>query len=302
MLKKKPYIVNTIAELHKMLSLPAPEHPSISVINLKDVQSTRDPSVTSVVFNFYSIWLEKDVQQKIRYGQSYFDFDEGVMIFIAPGQILSTVNHHNIGGGIGLAFHRDFIKEYSLAKKIKTYGYFSYAVNEALHLASDEEVTITTIMRNIVREYRNNIDNYTQEVIISHIELLLNYCNRFYGRQFRSRRNISNALLIQMEEKLASHFEQETLSVRLPTVKFLAEQLHISPGYLSDMLREMTGQNTQHHIHNKLIEKAKELLVTTKLSTGEIAYRLGFEHSQSFSRLFKQKTKQSPTEFRDGFI
>jgi len=284
-----------------MLSLPAPEHSLISVINLKDVRSIREESVTSIMFNFYSIWLEKDVRQKIRYGQGYFDFDEGVMIFIAPGQVLSVVDPHKISAGIGLAFHPAFIKRCALAKKIKDYGYFSYAVYEALHLSGKEEATITAIMQNIMREYRSNIDKYTQEVIVSHIELLLNYANRFYGRQFITRKNVNNDLLAQMDDKLTDYFEQAGLEKGLPTVKSLADYLHISPGYLSDMLRELTGQNAQQHIHNKLIEKAKELLSTTKLSNGEIAYRLGFEHSQSFSRLFKQKTDLSPTEFRDSF-
>lgn len=298
MTNRSPYIINSITELHRMLSLPEPEHPLISVIDLKDVRSVRDKSVTSILFNFYSIWLEKDVLQKIRYGQRFFDFDKGVMIFIAPGQLLSTIDPHLITAGIGLTFHPAFIRGYLLEKKIKDYGYFSYAVNEALHLSEEEEVTIMAIMRNIMREYRSNIDKYTQKVIISHIELLLNYADRFYGRQFTTRKPINNDLLIQMEEKLNHHFEEVT---GLPTVKLLAEQLHVSPSYLSDMLRELTGQNAQQHIQNKLLEKAKELLSTTSLSTGEIAYQLGFEHAQSFSRLFKQKTRISPKEFRNSF-
>ncbi len=293
--------VNSITELHRRFSLPAPEHPLASVIDLKDMQSARDENITSVVFNFYSVWLEKDVKGKIRYGQGYFDFDEGKMIFIAPKQVLSTIDHQQTNNGYGLVFHPDFIKGYPLAKAIKDYGYFSYAVNEALFLSEKEEETIISIMKNIMQEYCSCIDKYTQDVIISHIEVLLNYSNRFYGRQFITRKNLNNDLLAKMEGLLMNYFRATSLKKGLPTVQFLSEQLHVSPNYLSDMLRELTGQNAQQHIHNFLIEEAKELLSTTTLSTGEIAYQLGFEYPQSFSRLFKQKTNFSPSDFRNRF-
>jgi AraC-like DNA-binding protein len=292
--------VNSIAELHRRFSLPAPEHPLVSVINLKDMQSVRDENITSVVFNFYSVWLEKDVKGKIRYGQGYFDFDEGKMIFIAPKQVLSTLDHQQTNNGYGLVFHPDFIKGYPLAKAIKDYGYFSYAVNEALFLSEKEEETIISVMRNIMQEYHSNIDKYTQDVIVSHIEVLLNYSNRFYGRQFITRKNSNNDLLAQMENLLMNYFRRTDLK-DLPTVQSLSEQLHVSPSYLGDMLRELTGQNTQQHIHNFLIEEAKELLSTTTLSTSEIAYSLGFGYPQSFSRLFKKKTDLSPSDFRNSF-
>ncbi len=293
--------IHSIAELHRRFSLPAPEHPLVSVIDLKDMQSPRDENIAAVVFNFYSIWLEKDVKGKIRYGQGYFDFDEGKMIFIAPKQMLKTVDHEQTNNGYGLVFHPDFIKGYPLAKSIKDYGYFSYAVNEALFLSEKEEETIVSVMRLIMQEYRSKIDKYTQDVIVSHIEVLLNYSNRFYGRQFITRKKSNNDLLVQMEGLLMNYFKEADSNKGLPGVKYLADQLHVSPGYLSDMLRELTGQNAQHHIHHFLIEEAKQLLSTTTLSAGEIAYRLGFEHPQSFSRLFKQKTDLSPSDFRNSF-
>ena len=293
--------INSIAELHRRFSLPAPEHPLVSVIDLKDMQSVRDENITSVVFNFYSVWLEKDVKGKIRYGQSYFDFDEGKMIFIAPKQVLSTIDHQQTNNGYGLVFHPDFIKGYPLAKAIKDYGYFSYAINEALFLSEKEEEIIISVMQNIKQEYHSNIDKYTQDVIVSHIEVLLNYSNRFYGRQFITRKSSNNDLLAQMEGLLMNYFRTADLNKGLLTVQSLSEQLHVSPSYLSDMLRELTGQNAQQHIHNFLIEEAKELLSTTKLSASEIAYQLGFEHPQSFSRLFKQKTDLSPSDFRNSF-
>jgi AraC family transcriptional activator of pobA len=256
---------------------------------------------TSVVFNFYSVWLEKDVTEKIRYGQNYFDFDEGTMIFIAPGQVLSAANH-KISSGIGLIFHSDFIRNYPLAKTINNYGYFSYAVNEALHLSEKEEDIINSIMQNISNEYRTNIDKYSQDLIVSHIEVLLNYANRFYGRQFITRKAANHDLLTRMEQLLNLYFDKkESLNKGLPTVDYLASELNLSPRYLSDMLRSLTGQNGQQHIHEKLVEKAKEYLTTTNLSIAEIAYQLGFEHSQSFNKLFKKRTALTPLEFRHSF-
>ncbi len=281
--------INSITELHRRFSLPAPEHPLVSVIDLKDMRRDKDENVTGIIFNFYSIWLEKDVKGKIRYGQSYLDFDEGKMIFIAPRQVLSADGHQQTNNGYGLVFHPDLIKGYPLARAIKDFGFFSYAVNEALFVSEKEEGTITSVMHSIMQEYRSNIDKYTQDVIVSHIEVLLNYSNRFYGRQFTTRKNSNNDLLAQMESLLRGCFRGTGLNRGLPTVQFLSEQLHVSPGYLSDMLRELTGQNAQQHIHNFLIEEAKELLSTTTLSTSEIAYQLGFEYPQSFSRLFKKQ-------------
>jgi AraC-like DNA-binding protein len=302
MSNNKVHIINSITELHRRFSLPAPEHPLVSVIDLKDMRIKKsETTATSVAFNFYSIWLEDGVQEKIRYGQSYFDFDEGKMIFIAPKQVLSATDHQQTNKGYGLIFHSDFIKGYPLAKAIRNYGFFSYAVNEALFLSEKEKETIVSVMRTIMQEYRSNIDKYSQDVIVSHIEVLLNYSNRFYGRQFITRKNANNDLLTRMESLLTDYFREKSLNKGLPTVQYLSEQLKVSPSYLGDMLRELTGQNAQQHIHSQLIEEAKELLSTTALSTSEIAYQLGFEYPQSFSRLFKQKTNLSPSGFRNSF-
>jgi AraC family transcriptional regulator, transcriptional activator of pobA len=297
----KVQVINSISELHRRFSLPAPEHPLISVIDLKDMRTQTGGSATGVTFNFYSVWLEDEVQGKIRYGQSHFDFDEGKMIFIAPKQVLQAADHQQTNKGYGLVFHPDFLKGYPLAKVIKDYGFFSYAVNEALFLSEKEEQTIVSIMRTIMQEYQSNIDKYSQDVMVAQIEVLLKYCNRFYGRQFITRKNASNDLLVQMESLLTDYFKEESLNKGLPTVQYLSEALKVSPGYLSDMLRELTGQNAQQHIHDRLIEEAKALLSTTTLSTSEIAYQLGFEYPQSFSRLFKQKANLSPSAFRNSF-
>ncbi|MGN6351873.1 MAG: helix-turn-helix domain-containing protein, partial [Parafilimonas sp.] len=191
---------------------------------------------------------------------------------------------------------------YPLSRKIKQYGFFSYAVNEALHLSEKEKETIIAIFKIIEEELNNRIDDFSQDVLIAQIELLLNYANRFYKRQFITRKAAGNDTLQKMEDVLDDYFNSEkSLQQGIPTVQYLAEQLNISAGYLSDMLRSLTGQNAQQLIHHKLVEKAKEILSTSDASVAEVAYQLGFEHPQSFSRLFKTKTKQSPLEFKRSF-
>lgn len=297
---KQLYTINSISDLHRLLGLPKPLHPLVSVINLAEIKCYPDTSIKSWLYNFYSICIKKDFNGKLKYGQNYYDFDEGVMTFFSPGQIISTeLNDNPSLSGWWLVLHPDFVRNYALGKTIKDYGYFSYAVNEALHLSEKEEVMITSIMKNIEQEYYSNIDNFSQDVIISHIELILNYANRFYNRQFITRKTASHDLLIKLESLLEDYFDKRHPG--LPTVQYISGELNVSPNYLSDLLRSITGQSTQQHIQNKLIEKAKEILTTTSLSVSEIAYQLGFEYPQSFSKLFKNKTQVSPLEFRHSF-
>ena len=239
----------------------------------------------------------------MRYGKNYYDFDEGTMGFISPGQVIAVDDDETRDClGWSLMFHPDFIRHYPLGKNIKNYGFFSYAVNEALHLSDKEDAMVASLIKNIEQEYHSSIDQYSQDVMVSHLELLLNYANRFYNRQFITRKNASNDLLIKIEELLTDYFNgNKVQELGLPTVQFLSDTLYVSPNYLSDMLRTLTGQNTQQHIHNKLIEKAKEVLTTTSLSVSEIAYQLGFEYPQSFNKLFKSKTNFSPLKFRSSF-
>ena len=298
-----PYIIHSISELHRIFELPKPVHPLVSMISLGDIKCTIDENLKSVVYNFYSICIKKNFKGKLKYGQNYYDFDEGLMSFFGTGQVISTeVTDDMAVDGLWLVVHPDFLQNYPLGKAIKDYGFFSYAVNEALHLSEKEEAMIESIMRNIEQEYRSVIDHYSQDVIVSQIDLLLNYCNRFYNRQFITRKNANNDLLIKLEALLADYFNGNNVQEPgLPTVQYLSAQLNVSAPYLSDLLRNLTGQNTQQHIHNKLIEKAKEILSTTSFSVGEIAYQLGFEYPQSFNKLFKSKTNLSPLEFRQSF-
>ena len=285
-----------------MMGLPKPLHPLVSLINMGDASRSKQTEPINFIFNFYGISLKKNVNGKLKYGQNYYDFDEGVLAMTAPKQVLSISNADNYEvTGWWLVFHPDFIRNYPLAKTINSYGYFSYAVNEALHLSDREEQMLENIMHSIEQESQTSIDQFSQDVMIAHLDLLLNYCNRFYNRQFLTRKAASNDLLVKFEKLLDTYFENDITQLGIPSVQYLSQHLNVSAHYLSDMLRSLTGQSTQQHIHEKLIEKAKEKLTTSKLSVSEIAFQLGFEHPQSFSKLFKSKVEMSPLEFRASF-
>lgn len=302
---KKIYRFHTISEFHTMSGLPQPEHPLVSLVDYGLVNYQTNEKEISWVQHFYSVGLKRYMPHgKFRYGQQQYDFDEGLLSFIAPGQLMQLgIDHAEVKPtGWLLLIHPDFLWNTALAKSIKQYDFFGYAVNEALFLSEKEEMIITDIMQNIQREYRSNIDKFTQQIITAQIEVLLSYSERFYQRQFITRKKSSHQLLEKLETILSAHFDNNNLSeTGLPTSQYLAKQLNISPNYLGSLLKTLTGQTTQQHIHNKLIECAKEKLSTTNLSIGEIAYALGFEHPQSFSKLFKSKTNQSPLEFRQSF-
>jgi AraC-like DNA-binding protein len=250
------------------------------------------------------IALKKDCAGgKCRYGQQYYDFDEGIMYFIAPHQVLQFEDVLLNGvKGVVMVVHPDFFQGYPLASTIKNYGYFSYVANEALHLSEKEEKSVMDIIGNLELEIDANMDSFTQDLLVSNLDLLLKYCDRYYNRQFLTRKKANNDLLSKLESLLDGYFKNDKLIVSgIPTVHFIANELNLSANYLSDMLRVQTGQTTQQHIQNRLIEKAKEMLSTTELSVSEIAYHLGFEHPQSFHRLFKSRTSVSPLEFRASF-
>ena len=296
-----PRKFDSLSEFHRVSGLPKPLHPLISFIDLDNTEVLLDKSFKSFMINAYQIAYKSNLCGKPAYGQHYYDFNEGGMIFIAPNQIIETPDD-DIGSGYIVLIHPDFFLTYPIAKKIKQYGFFSYATNEALHLSDKERTTIFSIFKIIDDELESKIDDFSQDVIISQIELLLTYAHRFYKRQFITRKAVTNNLLQQMEELLDSYFNSEkALNQGIPTVQFFAEQLNLSPGYLSDLLRSLTGQNAQQHIHRKIIEKAKELLSTSNLTVSEVAYQLGFEHRQSFSKLFKMKSKLSPLDFKQTF-
>ncbi len=302
----KTYRIKTVSEYHRLRGLPQPEHPLISVVDYASMKNTTENNSTNWVLDFYLIALKRiSSDKKIRYGQQEYDFDEGVLFFISPNQVFNISVSENATikqSGWLLLIHPDFLWNMPLAKNIKQYDYFDYSANEALFLSKKEEATINGIIRNIQQEYHSNIDKFSQSIIISHVEALLNYSERFYQRQFITRKIDNHKILSRLEDLLTNYFNNDDLINKgLPTVQYVAQTLNVSAKYLSSLLRVVSGQNTQQHIHNKLIDKAKEKLSTTSLSVGEIAYELGFEHSQSFSKLFKAKTNLSPLEFRQSF-
>ena len=297
--------IKTISEFHRLRGLPKPEHPLISVVDYSAIQRTPDMSVVSWVLDFYQISIKRGVGAKLKYGQQAYDFDEGIMLFIAPNQVFRIEvdpDPTSQRSGWMLLIHPDFLWNTPLANTINQYEYFDYSVAEALFLSDKEETIINTIIDTIRQEYHANMDTFSQGIIISQLETLLGYAERFYHRQFITRKISNHAILSRLEAVLTDYFRQdELLKSGLPTVHYLADALAISPKYLSSLLKVLTGLTAQQHIHEKLIERAKEQLSTTDLSVGEIAYALGFEHQQSFSKLFKAKTQLTPVAFRQSF-
>ena len=299
-----PHHIKTIAEFHRMRNLAGPAHPLVSVVKFEDMQM-QPGSPSSWVLDFYAIALKKNFHAKLKYGRQVYDFDEGIMTFMAPGQKIGIESdpdqpiEHN---GWLLIFHPDFLWNTRLAIGIRQYEYFDYSVNEALFLSDEEETILTGIMQNIRTEYQRSIDQFTQNIIINQLEVLLAYSQRFYQRQFLTRHINNHDVLTRLEAVLTDYFTPDKLDTRgMPTVISVAQALHISPNYLSGLLKTLTGKTTQQHIHDRLIDRAKQLLSTTGLSVSEVAYALGFDYPQSFSKLFKSKTNLSPVEFRQSY-
>ncbi len=299
----------TISQFLQFRGLPQPEHPLVYVLKVETVERLLIEEPKSWLYDFYAIGLKRVANAsdaRLKYGQQEYDFDNGIMSFIAPGQVMSLSLDDNVKAikqsGWMLLLHPDFLWNTPLAKTIRQYDFWDYSVHEALFLSQKEEATLIHILQTIQQECGANIDTFTRSIVVSHIETLLNYADRFYHRQFITRGKAHHQLLERFEKALSGYFDSADLMRNgLPSVSDIAGALNLSPKYLSSLLKVLTGQNTQQHIHEKLIEKAKEQLSTTSLSVSEIAYGLGFEHLQSFSKLFKNKTSQSPLEFRASF-
>jgi len=301
----RPLYIDTIAEFHRLRNLPDPTNPLISMVRFEEMKRSSTNCAGSVVHNFYSISLKKNFNQKLKYGQGDLNFDHGVMHFMSPKQVLtlkapvsSEFNH----SGWLLLIHPDFLCKTTLMKKIRQYAYFGYPVNQALHLLENEESLVGDIFEKIDRENQFCSDKISQAIIIAQIELLLCYAERFYQRQYKIKEKSDHRWLDELELLLNVYLNESNLADQgIPTVQFIAAKLNVSPNYLSRVLRQLTGQSTQQFIQYKLIDLAKEKLSTTNLSVSEIAYGLGFERPQSFSKLFKSKTEMSPLAFRISF-
>lgn len=302
-MKKQPVIFNSLSQLHKAMGQEAPSHPLISIMNYGEAQFEPKDFENGIILNFYKISFKTSFSGKLKYGQGYYDFEEGGMSFIAPGQLLKMQDEEANYDGMTLHIHPDFLRTYTLDSNIKQYGFFGYSAAEALYLSEKEKTTILSIYQFIQEELNERIDKFSQDVIISQIELLLNYANRFYDRQFLTRKAVNNDILAQLEKQIETYFaEDQPLVKGLPAVNAIAESLGVTPRYLSDLLRNLIGLNTQQFIHEKVIEKAKEYLAKDELTVAEIAYHLGFEHPQSFNKLFKSKTSISPSDYKRSFL
>lgn len=299
-----PIRIKSISHAHQLFGLKSPNHPMISILNYADLHVPEFEGELSAVFDFYYISLKRGFTNKLFYGQQTYDFDEGMLYFVAPNQVLRGAGpepNDDLSGWI-LLIHPDLLWGTSLAKGIQKYDFFDYSVNEALFLSDKEKTILNGIIQNIEMEIQSNLDKFSQDILVSHLETLLNYAERFYQRQFLTRKKNNHVILDQLEALVKNYFNNPELCANgLPSVQFISDNLHISPSYLRGLLKTLLGLNTQQYIHEKLIEKAKERLSTSQLSISEIAYELGFEHPQSFNKLFKNKTKQSPLEFRSSF-
>jgi len=291
--------INSVADLHRYYGLESSKHPLVTVIDLTKIKR-KDTDFGS---HFYHLGLYtivyKKFQGSLKYGRSDYDFQEGALMFTASGQVMQPSADTEIDEGWFLAFHPDFMYGSQLGKKIRNYTFFDYGSNEALHISDEEKKTLENVISTIETEYSKNIDRHSQGLILNNIELLLNYCDRFYERQFFTRSKVSNDVLQDFEKLLNVYFNDENLIDKgLPEVKYFAEKLHLSSNYLSDLLTKYSGKTTIEHIHLKMVDKAKNLLLGTSKSVSEIAYELGFGHPSHFTKIFKAKTGFSPLHFR----
>ena len=293
--------IDSITAIHNMLGLKKPQHPLISVIPIDDKLTQFDYGDATYVPGFYQISLKEGICGEVTYGRNTYDFQEGSMVFTKPGQTLSfkADEAEAASGGWVLLFHPDLIRKSPLAQHMDQYSFFSYDTHEALHLSDEEKASLTDLVGKIEREYNQNIDRHSQKLIVANIELILDYCTRYYDRQFYVRTNLNQDLMTKFEKILNEYFESDsTLESGLPTVKYFGEKLNMSPSYMSDLLKKETGRTAQQQIQEKVTERAKNLLLGTQDNISQIAYTLGFEYPQHFSKLFKRQTGLSPAEYR----
>lgn len=296
--------INSISQAHQAMGLPAPKHPLVSVVQTKEFNTTQDFTGVKIINNLYQITLKQLGCGNLFYGKNSYDYEEGTLVFTSPGQVTMFEGEmpaeDDSNAGWILAFHPDLIRKSSLSDKIDQYSFFHYDVNEALHLSEEELTTIEDILDKIVKEYSQNLDKHSQNLIVSNIELLLDYCLRFYDRQFYTRTNLNTDIVSKFERLLKAYYQtNEAIELGIPSVQYLAKELNLSSNYLSDLLKKESGKTAQEHIHLFVIERAKNTLLNSGKSISEIGYSLGFEYPQHFSNLFKSKTGMSPSEFRN---
>lgn len=288
----------SISGLHQFYGYEKPKHPLVSIIDLSKTRKQAIPEHTVYRLHFYCIYF-KSVKGMLSYGRSYYDFEEGSMMLTAPYQIVAAGNDTIAEKGWGLFFHPDLLNRSELGKNISNYSFFNYDSTEALHVSEEEKKVLENCIQNIEKEYAQHIDRHTQRLVLTNIELLLNYCDRFYDRQFFTREKANRDIVQQFEKILNEYFSDNSLIEKgLPEVNYFCTHLNLSHYYLSDILKKFTGKTTLEHIHLKVVEKAKLLLWSTHKPISTIAYELGFEHPSHFSKLFKARTGKAPKAFR----
>ncbi len=294
--------INSISELMRELGFPAPLHPLVALVDYENTRVNTPEPGRKLTIDFYKISFKNKYQGRVRYGQGHYDFDEGGLAFLKPKQVVTTPGDTNSYEGFALYFHADLLRNYPLGSTISHFGFFSYDVSEALFLSANEKQIVTGIFASISSELANNIDQFSQDILVSQIELLLNFSKRFYNRQFITRKTINHGIINALDKLLDNYFQNNiALKEGLPTVQELCRQLNLSPRYLSDLLGSLTGRNTQQYIQDKILEQSKDLLSTTSMSVSEVAYTLGFEHPQSFIKFFRSRSNMTPLKFRQSF-
>ncbi len=294
--------IKTISQVHDFYDFEKPKHPLVSVLPIDDRMTNFDYGDQSYIFDFYQISLKQGISGSMVYGRNSYDFQEGTMTFIKPNQVVKVENPEVIEGSSGwtLLFHPDLLRKSELGRTIENFSFFNYEVHEALHLSDDEKQSLTELVQKIEKEYNQNIDKHSQELIISNIELLLKYCKRFYDRQFYTRTNLNKDFISKFEKILSDYYASDKpFELGVLSVNYCAKEMNMSSNYLGDLIKNETGQSAKEHIQDYLIEKAKTKIIGTNESISEIAYGFGFEYAQSFNKLFKAKTGMSPTEYRN---
>lgn len=291
--------IPTLYDLQRLAGLPANRHPGFLITRIEDLPPLPRNFPRETTYGFYNIGLKRQLNGYLQYGRSRYDFQEGVMGFCAPHQMVGHDPEITQGAsGWFLFFDPDLLSGHPLAETIQRYHFFQYQIHEALHLSQEEEASVEAIFANLLHEYQQPIDQHSKAIVLSNLELLLSYSQRFYSRQFLIRQAMGSDLMSRFEGLLHDYFQSSIALEGLPSVGYFAAQLHVSPNYLSDLLRTLTGKSTQEHIHLHVIQKAKHQLIGTTTSVAEIAYSLGFTYPSHFSKLFKTKTGYSPTAYR----
>lgn len=292
--------IKNLSQAHEMMGIAPPKHPLISIVHWEDlVQMQKASGTVRIMSDFYTVML-KDADCALQYGRNYYDFDQGLLTFIGPKQVFSANNDHFSATGWMLTFHPDLIRKSNLGKNIGNYSFFSYDVHEALHLSDKEEEILNDCIAKMEFELDQNIDAHSRNLLVSNIELLLNYCNRFYERQFHTRADSHSDVVTNVERLIRDYYnEDQQLRDGTPTIQYLANEVNLSANYLSDLLKKETGRNTKEHINYFVVDRAKTILLNTEKNVSEVAYDLGFNYPHYFSRMFKKETGMTPQKYRE---